>query len=108
MSSVDVSAAPPKLAKGAPDPIPALLIGRVAVDQRHSRLGLGTTLVEYVLKTAIDLNAKAACRAVVVTALHEEAKRWWLRFGFVPLDPDDSDCLDLYILTGDIEATFQT
>lgn len=57
------------------------------------------------LATAVELNAKAACRAVVVSALSEEARRWWTRLGLQPLDPADSESLDLYLLTADIEAT---
>jgi hypothetical protein len=53
----------------------------------------------------VELNAKAACRAVVVSALSEEARRWWTRLGLQPLDPADSESLDLYLLTADIEAT---
>ena len=34
MTGIDRSAAPDALAKGAPDPVPALLLGRLAVDRR--------------------------------------------------------------------------
>jgi GNAT superfamily N-acetyltransferase len=64
MTSIDRSAAPELIAKGAPDPVPALLLGRLAVDHRYSRLGIGTALVAHVLATVVELNEKAACRAV--------------------------------------------
>jgi len=38
---------PEVLAKGSPDPVPALLLGRLAVDHRYSRLGIGTALVAH-------------------------------------------------------------
>lgn len=104
MTAIDRSRAPARVAKGSPDPVPALLLGRLAVDLRLG-LGVGTALVAHVLATAVELNAKAACRAVVVSALSEEARRWWTRLGFEPLDPADSKSLDLYLLTADIEAT---
>ena len=91
MTGIDRSAAPETLAKGAPDPVPALLLGRLAVDRRYSRLGIGTTLVAHVLATALDLNEKAACRAVVVTALTERAHLVG-RLGFHPFDPNDDEC----------------
>jgi GNAT superfamily N-acetyltransferase len=105
MTGIDRSAAPPTIAKQAPDPVPALLLGRLAVDRRHSGLGIGTALVAHVLATAIELNAKAACRAVVVAALNAEARRWWERLGFHAFDPSNKECLDLYLLTTEIEAT---
>ena len=93
--------------RGAPDPIPSLLIGRLAVDPCHGRLGLGTALVQHALAAAVALNTLAACRAVVVTALNPRSVTWWQRFGFVPLDPDDDGAMDLYLLTKDIEATLR-
>ena len=44
-------------------------------------------LVNYVLATAVELNQKAACRAVVVTALTQSARSWWERLGFSPVRP---------------------
>jgi GNAT superfamily N-acetyltransferase len=107
MTGIDRSAAPQVLAKGAPDPVPALLLGRLAVDHRYSSLGIGTTIAAYVLATAVELNEKAACRAVVVTALTERARTWWERLGFHAFDPDEPAQLDLYLLTSEIEATLR-
>jgi len=105
MSGIDRSAAPEIVAKGAPDPVPALLLGRLAVDRRYTNLGIGTALAAHVLATAVELNEKAACRAVVVTALNANARAWWERLGFHPFEPDDPDRLDLYLLTSEIRAT---
>ncbi|MGQ0778794.1 MAG: GNAT family N-acetyltransferase [Pseudonocardiales bacterium] len=105
MTGIDRSSAPVPLAKGTPAVIPALLIGRLAVDQSATHLGLGTQLVKHVLATSVELNLKAACRAVVINALNERAYTWWQRFGFVPFDPDDAGSLDLYLLSSDIQAT---
>ncbi len=107
MTGIDRSAAPELLAKAAPDPVPALLLGRLAVDQRYSSSGIGTTLATHVLATAIELNEKAACRAVVVTALTERARTWWERLGFHPFDPGNPHQLDLYLLTSEIDATLR-
>lgn len=107
MTGIDRSAAPEVLAKGAPDPVPALLLGRLAVDRRHANLGIGTALAAHALATAIELNQKAACRAVVVTALNASARAWWERLGFHAFDPDEPSQLDLYLLTSEIQATLR-
>jgi GNAT superfamily N-acetyltransferase len=107
MTGIDRSAAPNELAKGAPDPVPALLLGRLGVDHRYAGLGIGTALAAHVLATAVELNEKAACRAVVVTALNARARTWWERLGFRPFDPNEPDHLDLYLLTSHIEATLR-
>ncbi|MGO9961900.1 MAG: GNAT family N-acetyltransferase [Acidimicrobiales bacterium] len=105
MTGVDLSTAPPSIARQSPQPVPALLLGRLAVDHRHAGLGVGTALVAHVLATALEINAKAACKAVVVVALHEQARSWWERLGFHPFDPYDPACLDLFLLTDEVERT---
>jgi hypothetical protein len=104
MTGIDRSSAPAAVAKQSPDPVPALLIGRLAVDRSVSGLGVGTALVAHVLATAVDLNQWAACRAVVVTALDESARSWWEQLRFHSFDPTDHNSLDLYLLTADIQA----
>lgn len=110
MSSVDLSQAPRKLGKGAPAQVPVLLLGRLAVDRRQRGRGVGTAMVRHILLTAVELNLKAACRAVVVNALDSEARAWWHRLGFVPFGeaPDDPGYFDLYLLTRDIETLLDT
>jgi GNAT superfamily N-acetyltransferase len=108
LTGIDRAAAPARVARHAPDPVPALLLARLAVDRRVSGLGVGTALVAHVLSTAVELNAKAACRAVVVNALDATARSWWERLGFTPFDPSDPAGLDLYLLTGDIETTLRS
>lgn len=105
MTSVDRSASPTPLAKGAPLQVPALLIGRLATDTSVTGLGLDTHMVKHILATAAELNVKAACRAVVVTALNPAAVSWWQRFGFDPFDAEESTNLDLYLPTKDIATT---
>ncbi len=107
MTGIDRSAAPPKLTKAAPDPVPALLLGRLAVDRSYAHLGIGTALAAHVLATAVELNEKAACRAVVVTALNASARNWWQRLGFQPFYPNNPEELDLYLLTSEIAATLR-
>lgn len=107
MTAIDRSAAPRAVAKQASDPVPALLLGRLAVDQKFAGLGVGTALVAYVIATAVELNAKAACRAVVVTALDMPARAWWERLGFHSFHPDDRSDTDLYLLTSEIEVTLR-
>jgi GNAT superfamily N-acetyltransferase len=107
MTGIDRSAAPATVAKRSPDPVPALLLGRLAVDRRHNGKGIGSALVAHVLATAVELNAKAACRAVVVNALHSDARRWWEHLGFHPFDAEDPHNADMYLLTSEISASFQ-
>ena len=107
MTGIDLSQASSLLRKGAPDPVPALLLGRLAVDESFSGMGLRTELVKHALATTVEVNPKVACRATVVTALNPAARSWWERFGFVPMDTLDPGSLDLYLLTNDVEETLR-
>jgi len=104
MTGINLVAAPAPLAKHSPDPVPALLCGRLGVDRSYASLGVGTALVAHVLATAVEMNQAAAMKAVVVTAISPEARDWWTRFGFEPFETTP-DCLDLYLLTKDIQRT---
>ncbi len=106
MTGIDRSEAPGRLGRGSPNPVPGLLIGRLAVDQDLEGRGLGTALVQHALALAVELNNSAACKAVVVVALNADAKAWWLRLGFHCFDEEDEECLDLFLLTAEIEETF--
>jgi GNAT superfamily N-acetyltransferase len=95
MTAIDRSAAPRRVGKQSPDRVPALLLGRLAVDKSFAGLGVGTALVAHVLATAVELNEKAACRAVVATALDARVRAWWERLGFHAFHPDDPTDTDL-------------
>lgn len=106
MTAVDANAAPRAIAAGTLPQIPALLCGRLAVDQRRRGLGLGTTLVRLMFAKAVEVNASAACRAVVVHALDAEARAFWERFGFRAFTDEPAE-RDLYVLTRDVEVTLR-
>lgn len=108
MTGIDCSAAPAPLAKQAPDPVPALLLGRLAVDRHYRGRRVGTALVAHVLATAVELNTHAAARAVVVNAINPGARRWWEHLGFHPFDSDEEECPDLYLLTVEIAKTLDS
>jgi GNAT superfamily N-acetyltransferase len=107
MTGIDRSAAPASLSRAAPHPVPALLLGRLAVDRRYAGKGIGRALVAHVLASAIELNTQAACRAVVVSALNSGARSWWENLGFHPFNPKDQSNPDLYLLTSEIEKTLR-
>lgn len=87
---------PPKLARGMPSSIPAILMARLAVDQKFQGRGLGESLfADALLRTwSVVEQGAAPVRFFLVDAMHERAKAYYLRFGMQPLG-DDS--LRLYL-----------
>jgi GNAT superfamily N-acetyltransferase len=72
-----------------PNPIPCLLLGQLAVDRRYQGRGLGDALVVHALKRIAWTADLVGGRAVLVTAIDEEAARFWRSWGFAasPSDP---------------------
>lgn len=66
-----------------PDPIPVLVLGRLAVDLRAQGLKLGAGLLQDAVKRAMTVAQNTGVRALLVHALHERAKRFYEYYGFV-------------------------
>jgi GNAT superfamily N-acetyltransferase len=78
-----------ELAKGLPVvDIPVVLLGRLAVDQSVQGQGLGQHLLIDALRRVAHVAEHIGVRAVEVDALDDEARRFYLRFGFFPLLDD--------------------
>lgn len=95
-------AAPEPLAKRQPDPIPVVLLGRLAVDRRFHSMGLGADLLQHAAIKAIEAADTIGMRAVLVKALTEDVVPLYERFGFTRFPGAD---LTLYLLLSDARAT---
>lgn len=69
-------------------PVPVVLLARLAVDQTVQGLGLGRLLLTDALRRCLDLSREVGIYAVEVQAIDAEAKRYYERFGFVPLQDE--------------------
>ncbi len=84
------------LAKSAqrnrPDPIPAILLGQLAVDLRHQGHGYAKSLMLFALTTAVRLSNDIGCFGVVTHPLDDEVRAFYNQFGFetLPFDPNRS------------------
>ena len=88
-AQVELATAPGRVRRNMPDPIPAVLIGRLAVDRSWQGKGMGRAL----LNDAVIRTAAAAVHigiaTFVVRAVSPAAKAFYEAFGFVagPVDP---------------------
>ena len=75
--------------RNMPDPIPVMVIGRLAIDSRYQGLGLGRALLRDAILRTMQAADIAGIRAILVHAISEEAKRFYERCGFrpSPVDP---------------------
>lgn len=81
--------APGKIKCKMPEPIPVMVLGRLAVDRHWQGSGLGSSLLRDALFRTFNVSKQAGVRALLVHALSEDAKAFYLRYGFLesPIDP---------------------
>ncbi len=75
--------APGRIKKNMPDPIPAVILGRLAVDHRYQGVGIGQGLLRDALARAINVSEQIGARVLIVHALNKKAEAFYLRHGFV-------------------------
>lgn len=81
--SVERVAAPGNFARGMPDPIPVIVLARLVIDQRYQGQQLGGFLLKDAMQRALNVSSQVGIRGVLVHAISEDAKRFYLRYGFV-------------------------
>jgi GNAT superfamily N-acetyltransferase len=72
-----------------PDPVPVMVLGRLAVDRSFHGKGLGTALLRDAVLRVRSAAEIVGIRAILVHALGEPAKRFYEKYGFIssPIDP---------------------
>jgi GNAT superfamily N-acetyltransferase len=87
--AVSPLAAPGRVRRNMPDPVPVMVLGRLAVDRAYQGRGLGAGLLRDAILRTLQAAELAGIRAILVHAISEEAKRFYERHGFVasPIDP---------------------
>jgi GNAT superfamily N-acetyltransferase len=81
--------APKSMRRNMPSPLPVLLLGRLAVDKRYHNQGIGQALLRDAMLRAVNVAGDAGVFALLVHALSDQAKQFYLSRGFVesPLQP---------------------
>jgi GNAT superfamily N-acetyltransferase len=87
--AISHEAAPKAMRRNMPDPLPVLLLGRLAVDKRYHNQGIGQALLRDAMLRAVNVSGDAGVFALLVHALSDPAKQFYLSRGFVesPLQP---------------------
>ncbi len=68
--------------RNMPDPVPVIVLARLAVDQRSQGHKLGPALLHDAIKRAVGISSDAGVRAVLVHAINERAKGFYEHYGF--------------------------
>ena len=81
--------APGKVKRNMPDPIPVIVLGRLAIDEQWHGKGLGRGLLKDVLLRSLNVAQEVGVRALMVHAMSESAKQFYLHHGFAVSPIDD-------------------
>ena len=93
------SEATKRAARNQPDPVPALLLGRLAVDRLHQGRGLGAALLKHFLLKALEVAQITGVRVLLVHAKTSAAAGFYARYGFESSPIDD---LTMMVLVKDL------
>ncbi len=83
-------------------PLPAIRIGRLAIDLQSQGKGFGEYLLMDALSRSVRVSEEVAVFAVIVDAKNKRAKKFYLRYGFIPFE--DSP-LSLFLPISTIRST---
>ena len=78
-----------KVKRNMPDPIPVMIIGRLAVTRSWQGKKIGKALLRDAILRTLQASLIAGIRAILVEAISEEAKQFYEKCGFIvsPIAP---------------------
>jgi len=91
-----------RMRRNQPDPLPALLLGRLAVDVKHQAADRGSALLKHFIMKGLEVAELVGVRLLLVHAANPEAAAFYGRYGFVSSPIDD---LTMMLLVKDISTT---
>jgi len=81
--AINHESTPKSVRRNMPDPLPVLLLGRLAVDKRYHNSGIGQALLRDAMLRAVNVSGNAGIIAILVQALSDQAKQFYISRGFV-------------------------
>lgn len=94
-----------KVRRNMPEPVPVILLSRLAVDRKEQGHGLGSHLLRDAIARCVEAAEIIGVRAMLVHALHEDARAFYAHFDF---EPSPTDPLHLMLLIKDARALFDS
>jgi len=90
--------APSWAKRNMPNPLPAIVLGRLAVDRKHQGHSIGRHLLREAMQRSLEASAQIGARVLIVHAIDDEAINFYVALGFRRF-PTDSRTLFLPIET---------
>ena len=68
--------------RNMPDPVPVMVLARLAVDIQAQGIKLGASLLQDAVKRSVAVSQNAGVRALLVHAIDDRAKSFYEHYGF--------------------------
>ena len=101
-SAVSSGDAPGRFERNMPDPIPVVVLGRLAIAHSHQGRGLGRALFQDAAQRVVHASDAIGIRGLLVHAISDEAKTFYLSFG---LTPSPIEPMTLMATIGDLRGS---
>jgi GNAT superfamily N-acetyltransferase len=88
-----------RVRRNMPDPIPAVILARMAVDEKHRGSGLGSALLQSAIETTLSAAQTIGIASLLVHAPEEDARSFYLHFD---CEPSPTDPLHLILRLPDV------
>ncbi len=85
-----------------PDPIPCIILARLAVDKNYQNRQIGMHLLKDAMKRAVQAARVIGARTLVVHALNDDAAKFYKKYNFLPLRADEDGVTTLHITLSSI------
>ncbi len=99
--AIAVESAPGRFSRNMPNPIPVAVLARLAVDRDWQGQGIGRALFRDAARRVSHAADAIGIRGIVVHAISEEAKNFYLALGF---DPSPNQPMTLMVTLADVLA----
>lgn len=102
--AVSTTSAPGRFRRNMPEPIPVAVLARLAVDQAIHGHGLGRALFQDSVLRVLNAADAIGIRGMLVHAISEDAKAFYLKLGF---DPSPLDPMTLMVTLADVQLNLR-
>lgn len=103
--AITVESAPGRFRRNMPNPIPVAILARLAIDSGWHGKGIGRALFRDAALRVAQAADVIGIRGIVVHAISEEAKKFYMALGF---DPSPREPMMLMVTLADIRAAALT
>jgi GNAT superfamily N-acetyltransferase len=100
-SAIAPAATPGRIRRNMPDPIPVIVLARLAISRSHQGKGLGRALFQDAARRVVHAAQTIGIRGVLVNAISDEANAFYLRLG---LELSPTEPMTLMTTVADLRA----